>query len=305
MGKFIHSAVVAGALLACASAWTQTADGVQVGGISKAAGLESADRVEQSAAQQYRQMMEQARAQNALAPDNHPQTRRLRAIAQRIIPYANDWNPRSKAWQWEVNLLGSKQINAFCMPGGKIAFYSGILTQLQLSDDEVAMIMGHEVAHALREHARERMGKQAATRTGLSILSNIFGLGNLGQAAADVGTQLLSLRFGREDETEADLVGLELAARAGYDPRAGITLWEKMGAASGGGGAPQWLSTHPKGDNRIKRITDTLPIVMPLYTKAAKPTEKFGPPAVSSASASPANPAKPASRPGLVTEGVR
>ncbi len=105
---------------------------------------------------------------------------RLRAIAERIIPFANNWNPRAKSWRWEVNLFGSKELNAFCMPGGKIAFYFGILQRLQLDDDEVAMIMGHEMAHALREHARERMGKTAATRIGASLISSLFGLGNLG-----------------------------------------------------------------------------------------------------------------------------
>ena len=131
-----------------------------------------------------------------------------------------------------MNLIGSKQINAFCMPGGKIAFYYGILDRLQLSDDEVAMVMGHEMTHALREHAREQMGKNMATRGAIEIGAAIFGLGSGGRLLADMGGQLLTLRFGRADETEADLVGLELAARSGYDPRAGITLWEKMAAAS-------------------------------------------------------------------------
>ncbi len=273
-------------------------EGVQVGGISKAAGLIPAERVEGGAAQQYRQMLAEAKQQNALAPDNHPQTMRLRTIAQRIIPHAHEWNPRSKSWQWEVNLIGSKQLNAFCMPGGKIAFYSGILTQLQLTDDEVAQIMGHEVAHALREHARERMGKQAVTGTGLSILGQMLGLGNLGDVAANIGTQLLSMKFGREDESEADLVGMELAARAGYDPRAGVTLWQKMGAASGGSGPPQWMSTHPKGENRIAQIENALPIVMPLYERATKPAKTVGAPA--------STPTSPRARPraSLVQSGV-
>ncbi len=265
--------------LAVAASSAQTRDGVQVGPISKAAGLVSASQVEGSARQQYAQMLAEYRQKNALAPDNHPQVLRLRAIAQRIIPHATEWNPRAQNWQWEVNLIGSSQLNAFCMPGGKIAFYYGILRNLQLSDDEVAMIMGHEVAHALREHARERMGKQAATGTLLSLGSKLFGLGQLGDTAANIGTQLISMKFGREDESEADLVGLELAARAGYDPRAGITLWQKMAAATGGGGQPQWLSTHPKGENRIKEIEAALPVVLPLYEKAEKPPKVFGPPA--------------------------
>ena len=164
----------------------------------------------------------------AQAPSDHPQLVRLRAIGQRIVPFAMECNPRAQKWQWEFNLVGSNQINAFCMPGGKIAFYWGILRQLQLSDDEVAMIMGHEMAHALREHARERMGKSSATRLGANLISSLLGLGQLGDAALGMGAQLLTLKFSREDESEADLVGLDLAARAGYDPRAGVSLWQKM-----------------------------------------------------------------------------
>jgi Zn-dependent protease with chaperone function len=193
--------------------------------------------------------------------------RRLRAIANKISPFANVWNERAKGWKWEVNLIEANQINAFCMPGGKIAFYSGILNQLKLTDDEVAMIMGHEIAHALREHARERMGKNAATGLGANLLSQVLGFGDIGQTVTQYGAQLLTLRFGREDESEADLVGMELAARAGFNPRAGVSLWQKMAAANKG--APlEWLSTHPSGNSRIAQIEANLPKVMPLYERA-------------------------------------
>jgi predicted Zn-dependent protease len=225
--------------------------------------------VERSSKQQYAQMLQQAAAKNALAPADNAQLKRLRAIAQRLIPYAIPWNERAKQWQWEVNLIGSTQINAFCMPGGKIAFYSGILKTLKLSDDEVAMVMGHEIAHALREHARERMGKNAATGIGASVISQLFGLGQIGQTVTNYGAQLLTLEFSRSNESEADLVGMELAARAGFDPRAGVTLWQKMGAANKGA-PPQWLSTHPSGNTRIADIEANLPKVMPLYARAKK-----------------------------------
>jgi Zn-dependent protease with chaperone function len=139
------------------------AEGVEVGKNSVFTKLVPAETIERSAAQQYAQMLQQAANQNALAGRDHPQVKRLRAIANKTIPHALGWNPRAANWRWEVNLIGSQQINAFCMPGGKIAFYTGILDQLKLTDDEVATVMGHEVAHALREHARERMGKTAAT----------------------------------------------------------------------------------------------------------------------------------------------
>ena len=244
-------------------------EGVDVGGNSVMSKLVPAEDVERSAQQQYAQMLQQAAAKNALAPANNVQLRRLRSIAQRLIPFAIPWNERAKDWRWEVNLIGSSQINAFCMPGGKIAFYSGILQTLQLTDDEVAMVMGHEVAHALREHARERMAKNAATGIGANLLGQVLGLGQLGQTVTNYGAQLLTLEFSRSNESEADLVGMELAARAGFDPRAGITLWQKMASANKNA-PPQWLSTHPSGSTRIADIQANLPKVMPLYERAKK-----------------------------------
>jgi predicted Zn-dependent protease len=252
-------------------------EGVEVGKPSSLSKLVSAEQVEQAAAQQYAQMTRSAAQQRALAPESHPQVQRLRYIAKRIIPHTYEWNPRARDWKWEVNLIGSKQINAFCMPGGKIAFYFGILDQLKLNDDEVAMIMGHEAAHALREHAREQMGKTAATRVGAGLVSALLGLGNLGDAALNMGAQLLTLKFGREDESEADLIGIDLAARAGYDPGAGVTLWQKMAQASKGA-PPQFISTHPSGPTRIRDIEVNLPKVQPLYARAPKPEQRFAPP---------------------------
>jgi predicted Zn-dependent protease len=242
---------------------------VDVGKPSSLRNLVPAGQLEGAAAQQYGDLKRQAAAKGALAPDDHPQVRRLRGIAAKIVPFAGKWNPRASRWQWEVILIGSKQINAFCMPGGKIAFYTGILDTLKLTDDEVAMIMGHEIAHALREHARERIAKSELTNLGASLLGEFVGGGRY-TGAFQFGGNLLSLKFSRDDESEADVVGLELAARAGFDPRAGISLWRKMGAASRGA-PPQWLSTHPAGNNRIQEIERHLPQVMPLYVQAAKP----------------------------------
>jgi Zn-dependent protease with chaperone function len=121
-------------------------EGVEVGKESAFANLVPAAEVEQSARQQYAQMLKEAASKNALGPDDHPQVQRLRRISKELIPFALQWNPRAKDWAWEVNSIGSNQINAFCMPGGKIAFYTGILNRLKLTDDEVAMVMGHEIA---------------------------------------------------------------------------------------------------------------------------------------------------------------
>jgi len=264
--------------LGAAGAWPAWAkEGVDVGKSSGFAKLVPAQQVEQAAAQQFVQMQNQARAKNALAPDSHPQLVRLRYIAKRLVPFTPPWNSRATHWKWEVILIGSPQINAFCMPGGKIAFFWGILQRLQLDDDEVAMIMGHEMAHALREHARERMGKSFATRGALELGSALLGLGNTGRMVAGMGEQMLSLVFSRDDESEADLVGMELAARAGYNPAAGITLWQKMGAVSKGA-PPEFLSTHPSGPTRIKDIEANLPKVEGLHERAQRPERRFEPP---------------------------
>ena len=239
--------------------------------------LVSAEQVEQAAGQNYRQMLQQAASQRALGPANNEQVQRLNYIAKRIIPFTEGCNPRSPQWRWEVNLIGSQELNAFCMPGGKIAFYYGILAKLKLDDDEVAMIMGHEVAHALLEHARERMGKTAATRGAIELGAALFGLGNVGRTVADYGGQFLTLRFSRDDESEADALGLLMSARAGYRPGAGVSLWQKMGAANKGA-PPEWMSTHPSGDSRIREIEARLARVEPEYERAPKPDRRFGPP---------------------------
>jgi predicted Zn-dependent protease len=279
--RLFTGALAAGAVLPVFGQGSKTAaaEGLrsEVGEESRFAKLVPAEDVEKAAGQEYRKLLQKAQQQNALAPADHPQARRLRYIAQRIIPLTYDWNARAKAWKWEVNLIGSKELNAFCMPGGKIAFFYGLLQQLQLTDDEVATIMGHEAAHALREHARERMGKTAATRLGAGLLSSVLGLGGTGDALLNMGGQLLTLKFSREDESEADIVGMELAARAGYDPAAGVTLWQKMLQASKGA-PPQFMSTHPAGETRIQDIQSRLPRVNPLYARAGKPDQKFGPP---------------------------
>jgi len=260
-----------GFLLAAAAAAVTPAFGqVDVGDASRMRSLVPANELEVAATKEYTQLMEKARAQNALAPESNPQLQRLRAISKRLIAHTAKWNERARQWRWEVNLIGSKQINAFCMPGGKIAFFTGILDQLQLTDDETAMVMGHEIAHALREHARARIAKSQGTGTVLSLGAALLGLGQLGDLAANIGTQLLTLKFSREDEIDADLVGLELAARAGFNPDASIRLWEKMGQAKGGGdgGGPAFLSTHPTGPDRIKRLQDNVPKVRGLYEQA-------------------------------------
>jgi predicted Zn-dependent protease len=240
------------------------------------------ETVNQAAAQQYAEMMGQAKAKGALVPASDPQVVRLRRIANRIIPHATRWNPAAAKWDWQVNLLNSPQVNAFCMPGGRIAFFTGILTQLNLTDDEAAAVMGHEIAHALREHGRERMAKSTVTSVvarGVGALAaGILGIDpNITNTVTGAIGQGVVLKFSRDEEREGDLVGLDLAARAGYDPRAGIALWRKM-AALNKNSPPTWLSTHPGGNDRIKIMQEHMNVLLPLYARSKGTTVAKLPP---------------------------
>jgi predicted Zn-dependent protease len=246
-------------------------EGIAVPKRSRIASLADAERIEAQGVAQYGKLLRQAASQGALAPPDYPPRQRLERIAQRLIPYTHRFSERADDWRWEVNLLGSKQVNAFVMPGGKIAFFTGIIDRLKLSDDEIAMIMGHEMAHALLEHGREREGQarlaQIAT-IGASVFSQILGYGDLGGQLASGASKLTLLKFSRGDETEADLVGMDIAARAGFDPRAAVKLWQKMSAlAQGQGQPPQFLSTHPAHATRIDTLRAALPKVLPLYAR--------------------------------------
>jgi Zn-dependent protease with chaperone function len=247
-------------------------DGIPVTSMSRLRGLGGdARQFDQQSKLQYDQLLGQAQQKNALLPANHPQVQRVRAIAKRLIPFTARWNPDAANWKWEVNVLNSATVNAFCMPGGRIAFFSGILTKLNLTDDEVAMVMGHEIAHALREHAREQAGKNAVTSLGTRILgaglSAYFGVDpRLGDVGSNIATKGLALTYSRSDESEADLVGLDLAARAGFDPRAGIALWEKMGRVNQAQPLP-FLSTHPTGAKRIADMNHAMPQVLPVFAR--------------------------------------
>jgi len=230
----------------------------------------SAKEMETGSAQAYQKIIGEAAPKGALNRDP-AQVQRVRNIATRIIPHTAVFRKDAPAWKWEVNVLSSDQINAWCMPGGKIAFYTGILDKLQLTDDEAAAIMGHEIAHALREHGRERASQAVNQQLTIGILGAVLGVGQVGQ---DLMGQAASLAIGlpnsRGQESEADIIGVELAARAGYDPRAAVTLWQKMAKQSGGNAPPQWLSTHPAAETRIRELEVYSAKVMPLYEQARR-----------------------------------
>ena len=247
------------------------ADGIPVTKLSRLRVFADEQEMDQQSKLQYSQLLNEAKQKEALVPESDPQVKRLRAIAARIVPNAQRWNPSAANWQWEVNLLNSDQVNAFCMPGGRIAFFTGILTKLNLTDDEVAMVMGHEIAHALREHARKRAVQSTAvslaSKLGGAVLSSYLGIDpRITDAGANVAGQLTVMKFSRGDETESDLVGIDLAARAGFDPRAGIALWQKMSAVNAQQ-PMEFLSTHPSGNSRIQDMQKQMPLVLPVYAR--------------------------------------
>lgn len=259
--------------LACVtvSGCASTTEGGAVGAQRSQLMLISSDELEKMAEDSYAKLKAEASSKGELNRDT-AMLKRVRAIATQIKPHTAVFRKDAPGWNWEVNVIDSKELNAFCMPGGKIMFYSGLITQLKMSDEEIAIVMGHEIAHALREHSREQVSQAIAAQTAIGIGTALLGLG---QTSADIsGTvyqALVATQFSRTDESEADDIGLELTARSGYDPRAGVTLWQKMIAAKSGGNPPEFLSSHPEDAKRIQRIQSLLPTVLPLYEAAKRP----------------------------------
>jgi predicted Zn-dependent protease len=227
----------------------------------------SSQQIDDAATQAYSKLIAQERSKGTLNQDP-AQLSRVRAIANRLIAQTVAFRPEARNWDWEVNVITSEEVNAWCMPGGKIAVYTGLIQSLKATDDELAAVLGHEIAHALREHARERASEQAVAGAGISILAAVAGLGEIGQKGMEYAYMgFLGLPNSRKHETEADRIGVELAARAGYDPRAAITLWQKM-AQVGGGEPIKFLSTHPSREDRIADLTVYSQRVMPLYEQS-------------------------------------
>ena len=247
-----------------------TTSGGAVGSDRKQLLLVSSQELDQMAAQSYAKLKSDASAQGTLNQDR-VLLQRVKAIANRLIPQTRIFRPDAPGWNWEVNVITSNQVNAFVMPGGKIMVYTGLVKQLNLSDDELAVVIGHEMSHALREHSREQVSQAIAAQTAIGIGTALFGLGQGSADVAGMGYQaLIATRFSRTDENEADRMGLELMARAGYDPRAGVTLWQKMINANSGSQPPAFLSSHPADTSRIQTIQSLLPTVMPLYEAARR-----------------------------------
>ncbi|HEY8508637.1 MAG TPA: M48 family metallopeptidase [Steroidobacteraceae bacterium] len=271
IGKyFLASLVVVCTLGMSACETVQTTSPGAVGIQRKQRMLVSEEQVEKGAAEAYAQELSKAREKGVLNKDKDL-TARVRAISERLIPQTAVFRPDAPSWNWEINTLTTNDLNAYAMPGGKIMVYTGLVERLKLTDAELAAVIGHEIAHALREHSRERISRVYAQQIALAGVAAVTGASG---GALDLANAVASVTFqlphSREQESEADIIGMELMARAGYDPNAAVSVWKKMIAAEQSGGGPEFLSTHPNPQNRIRELQALVPKVEPLYQAATR-----------------------------------
>jgi len=258
--------LVLSTLAAISCTTVQTTSPGSVGVDRKQMMLVSEAEVEKGSAEAYQQEVSKAKSAGKLNSDAKLAAR-VRNVSQRLIPQTATFRPDAPKWNWEINTLNTDDLNAYAMPGGKIMVYSGLVEKLNLTDAEMAAVIGHEIAHALREHSRERISRQYAQQLALSGVAVATGAGEGAMSLANmVGSVTFQLPHSREQESEADVIGMELMARAGYDPNAAVSVWNKMlKATSGSGGSPEFLSTHPSAQSRIQDLQALVPKVMPLY----------------------------------------
>ncbi|MGF6570191.1 hypothetical protein ABH945_002302 [Paraburkholderia sp. GAS333] len=225
--------------------------------------------LEGQAAEEFSQITYGAEHAKSLYGDADAHVVRVSSIVSKMIPYSLKWNERAKNWKWDVAVVRSTDIRMYCLPGGKIVVYSGLLDRVRLNDNELGMLIGHEIAHALREHARERLGQlQSSQLDSSGTIPQLFGLADLGAAPLGIGSRLLEMKYENTDETEADVIGSDIASRAGFDPRAAVTLWDKLADATRGDRDRGFIYVHPYTPARRADIIKRLPDMLPLYAKA-------------------------------------
>ena len=268
--KVLATLALTSILLACANTTRSGAVGVNRSQFL----VVSASEVDRLSAVSYNEQNQKAKEKNILLTSG-PEYDRLKAISNRLISQTGVFRDDTRQWNWQLVLINAPILNATCAPGGKITFYTGLIEQLNLTDDEIAAIMGHEIAHALREHGRERLSQAMAQSAVTNIAMAAAGAyGSAISAANQAAQYILVLPNSRQNESEADAIGLELAARAGFKPQAAISVWQKMNKATQGKGTPEFLSTHPSGETRIEQLSELMPAVEPLYLSAPKVTFK-------------------------------
>lgn len=253
--KFICIVALAAALAACATSPTGRRQLMLVS--EKQAISESAVA--------YVEVIESLEKEGKLSRD--PAIRdRVNRITGRLITEAIAMRPESRNWDWSMKVIDDPEtVNAWCMAGGRMAVYTGLLAKVDPSDDELAQVIGHEIAHALANHTAEKMSVALASSLGVVAISIASDKPYVATAASAAALLAVQLPNSRTAESEADRIGIELAARAGYDPRAAVSLWKKMEAASDGA-PPQFLSTHPSAGSRQERLGDLAGRMMPLYS---------------------------------------
>ncbi|MBB3256040.1 Zn-dependent protease with chaperone function [Paraburkholderia bannensis] len=241
---------------------------VRFGNIGVFRNLIPSPALEAQAAAEYNEIVRGAAHSKLLYPDSDPHVMRVRQFVDRLAPYALKWSDRVKNWKWEVAVIRSPDIRMYCLPGGKIVVYGGLLDRVKLNDNELGMLLGHEIAHAVREHVRERLGEQQGAQIESGVVPQLFGLADLGVFPLGIGSRLVEMHYGRADETEADVIGSDIAARAGFDPRAALTLWDKLAVATKSDRDQGFIYVHPYTPARRADIAKRLADMMPLYAKA-------------------------------------
>ena len=227
--------------------------------------------VEAQSAVEYAQLIERARGEGRLLPSSDPRVERVRSIVMRVAPFADKWSDRVRDWRWEINVVRSREIGIFCLPGGKLVVYSGLLDRLRLKDDELGLLFGHMIAHALREQVRDRLSAQQTATFGTDPLPQLFGVTELDGSpsrAPGLGSPILAMHYDATDETEADVIGADIGARAGFDPRAALSLWDKLADATRGDRGSGFIRIHPYSEARRLDIIKRLPDMLALYAKA-------------------------------------
>jgi predicted Zn-dependent protease len=259
--RFCGPALLAAAVAACAVSPTGRR---QLALVSEDSAIVASDEA-------YAMQIGELREAGKVLPESSSAARRVDAITGRIVAQAIELRPATADWEWTIEVIDDPEVvNAWCMAGGRMAVYTGLLQKLDPTDDELAQVLAHEISHALANHTAERMSVAIATNAGIALAGVLSEDSQAAMSAAGIAAALaVQLPNSRSAESEADEIGIELAAKAGYNPNAAITLWEKMASVSGGG-PPQFMSTHPSPANRQEKLAELAPQMMAYYEQARR-----------------------------------